>query len=212
MINVMAASLLEVAINQGLSLALNQYEDNAARRRMQALDGKVVAIDLLGVNTSFYLIFSGESIHVQSQLQGQADTRIAGTPLTLLRTGMEGRRSQGLFSGEVTITGDTEPGRQVNALLDELDIDWEEQLSHVLGDVLAHEIGSRARSLGEWARRALETLERDGGEYLREEARILVSRRELEDFLAAVDACRDDAARLEQRLARIQQQITGESA
>jgi len=211
MLNVMAASILEAAINQGLALALNQYEDNAARRRMQALNGKVVAIDLLGANSTFYLIFDGDSILVQNHLQGQPDTRIAGTPLTLLRARLEGARPQGLFSGDVTITGDAELGRQVNALLDELDIYWEEHLSHILGDVLAHEIGSRTRALGNWARQALETLGRDGGEYLREEARLLVSRQELEDFLAAVDVCRDDVARLEKRLARLQRQVTGES-
>lgn len=211
MLNVMAASILEAAINQGLALALNQYEDSAARRRMQALDGKVVAIDLLGANSSFYLIFDGDSIHVQNYLQGQPDTRIAGTPLTLLRASLEGSRPQGLFSGDVTITGDAELGRQVNALLDELDIDWEEHLSHILGDVLAHEIGSRTRALGSWARQALETLGRDGGEYLREETRLLVSRQELEDFLAAVDVCRDDVARLEKRLARLQRQVAGGS-
>jgi ubiquinone biosynthesis protein UbiJ len=213
MVGAMAASILEVALNQALALALNQYphQDEAGPQRLRAVDGKVVAIDLQGLETSFYLLFNGDSICVQSNLQGQADTRIAGTPLSFIRMGLEGKQQQqqGLFSGDVTITGDAELGRQVHALLDELDIDWEEHLSHLFGDVLAHQIGNQARAFGSWARQALETLTQDGSEYLREEARLLVSRHELEPFLAAVDVCRNDMARLEKRFERLQRHLQG---
>ena len=211
MLSAMAASVLEAALNQGLALALNQYQDqdDAGRQRLLALDGRVVAIDLEGLNTSFYLIFNGDCIHVQSHLQGQADTRIAGTPLSLLRAGLEGKRQQqqGLFSGELSISGDADLGRQVNALLDEMEIDWEEHLSHLLGDVAAHEISYHARAFNGWARQTLDTLFQDGGEYLREETRLLVSRDELDAYLIAVDNCRDDVARLEKRIERLQRQI-----
>lgn len=211
MFDALAASALEAAINRYLDVALHQYPDEEPNPRLRKLDGKVVAIELQGMNTTFYLAFDGDRVHVQAHLLGEPDARISGTPLSLMRMRLQGRREQqqSLFGGDVTISGDAELGREVNALLDELDIDWEEQLSRLVGDVVAHEIGSRARAFGDWARQTLDTLSEDGREYLHEEAQLLVSRAELEPFLVDVDVLRDDVERLEKRIERFQRQING---
>ena len=211
MIDALAASALEAAINRYLDVALHQYADEGPNPRLAMLNGRVVAIELQGLNTTFYLAFHGDRVRVQAHLQGEPDACISGTPLSMMRLRLQGRREQqqSLFGGDVTIRGDAELGRQVNALLDELDIDWEEQLSRLVGDVVAHEIGSRARAFGDWARQTLETLTEDGREYLLEESQLLVSRAELEPFLAAVDVLRDDVERLDKRIARLEQQLTG---
>lgn len=206
MFNAMAAAALELAINQALALALNQYQDEAGQQQLQVLDGKVIAIDLQGLDSCFYLLFNGDSIQVQSHCQGEADACIAGTPLSLLRMRLASHQQQLLFGGDVSISGDVEVGRQVSTLLDHLNIDWEEHLSHLLGDVLAHGLGSRVRELSGWARQTLATLSQDSAEYLHEEARILAPADELELFLTAVDKIRDDVARLEKRLERLQSQ------
>jgi len=125
---------------------------------------------------------------------------------------MEGRQQQMLFSGDVSISGDVDLGRQVNTLLDELNIDWEEHLSHLLGDVLSHEIGSRVREFGGWARQTLETLSQDSSEYLHEEARLLISRAELEPFLADIDVIRNDVSRLEKRIERLSSRMQSEKS
>jgi len=213
MLSSMAASALEAVINKGLALALNQYQDDVVHQRLQALDGKVIAIDLQGMDHSFYMIFNAGSVHVQNHLLGQADVRIAGTPLSLLRTSLAGKQQQqqGLFSGAVSISGDVDLGRQFNALLDGLNIDWEELLSQRVGDVVAHELGSRARELGAWVQQSLTTLAGDTSEYLQEEAQLLASRAELEPFLTAVDTIRNDVERLEKRLSRLQHLLQGET-
>ena len=211
MVDALAASALEAAINRYLDVALHQYPDEGPNPRLATLNGKVVAIELQGLNSTFYLAFNGDRVQVQAHLLGEPDACISGTPLSLMRLRLQGRREQqqSLFGGDVTISGDAELGRQVNALLDELDIDWEEQLSRLVGDIVAHEIGSRARAFGDWARQTLDTLTEDGREYLHEEARLLVSRAELEPFLSDVDVLRDDVERLEKRIERFARRISG---
>ena len=208
MLSAMAASAMELAINQALTLVLDQYQDEGSRERLQALNGKVVAIDLQGPGNHFYLLFNDATIHVQSSLQGEADATISGSPLSLLRMKLTGSQQKMLFSGDVIITGDMELGRQVNALLDEMDIDWEEHLSHIVGDVLAHELGSRTREFGSWLRQAMDTVTQNGNEYLHEELRLLISRVELDPFLLEIDILRNDAARLEKRIERLENQLS----
>lgn len=211
MLTAMAAAGLELAINNALTLAMDQYEDEHAREALKSLDGKVVGIDLQGMNCHFYLIFTANKIHVQSYLQGEADTTIAGSPLSLLRMKLSGNQQQMLFSGDVSIHGDIDLGRQVSALLDGLDIDWEEYLSYLFGDVVAHGLGSRARDLGAWAKQVLTTLSQNSTEYLHEEARLLAPEDEVQFFFTAVDGLRDDVARLEKRFERLQSQLRSKS-
>jgi ubiquinone biosynthesis accessory factor UbiJ len=104
----------------------------------------------------------------------------------------------------VEISGDTHLGHQFGEFMAGLDIDWEEQLSRLTGDVIAHEIGNAARGLLDWGSRQTRTFEQNLQEYLQEELRMTPSRLEIEPFLADVDRLRDDVERLDARISRLQ--------
>lgn len=212
MLSVIAATGLEVAINQALALSLDQYQDEAGRQRLQSFDGKVIAIELRGLNIQFYFIFNDQTVYVQSQLQGRADTVIAATPLSLVRMKVVAKQQQMLFSGDVSISGDVALGQQFSSLLNDLNIDWEEHLSHFLGDVVAHEVARQVQNLSDWARHSMATLGQNSTEYLHEELRLLVPDIEQQVFLSAVDEFRDDLARLEKRLEKMQWQRESSSS
>ena len=59
-----------------------------------------------------------------------------------------------------------------SALLGELDIDWEEELSRYTGDVVAHTLCSGARQARRFVGRELCRSQRQVAEYLTEEARL----------------------------------------
>ena len=89
-------------------------------------------------------------------------------------------------------------------ILDELDIDWEEQLSRLTGDVVAHQLGNLARRGRHVLRHGLNTLEQDIGEYLQEELRVLPTRIETENFSSDVTRISMDVERLAARVKRLQ--------
>jgi len=91
----------------------------------------------------------------------------------------------------VTIRGDVETGQRFKAILDQLDLDWEEPLARLIGDIPAHRLGKLVRSTTDWARQALETLGRNTAEYLEYEARALATREDVAEFVADVDRLRD---------------------
>ena len=73
-----------------------------------------------------------------------------------------------------------------------------------LGDVAAHRLGELARGLGNWGREARSTMGANIREYLQEESRDVPSRYEVDRFSSDVSILRDDVARIEARLNRLQ--------
>jgi ubiquinone biosynthesis protein UbiJ len=189
-------SSLEISVNRYLAL------DPETLSRLDALTGKVIAVELRGIGISLTMAPHGGGIQLLGDYRGKPDTVISGMPWSLARTGYGGDRGA-LFAGEVEIHGDVALGQRFEAVLREIDIDWEEQLSRLVGDVAAHQVGKLVRDTMAWGAKSVETLSRDVGEYLQEESRQLPQRDEVDAFLGAVDLLRDDVARLEARVNRL---------
>jgi ubiquinone biosynthesis protein UbiJ len=195
-----------VALVAGLETALNNYLrlDPVTVERLGELSGKVVAVELKGLGIRLYLLPEDHGLCLLEHYEGSPDTLLEGSPLALLRMGRAPDASPALFSGEVRITGDVALGQRFKAILDDMDIDWEEHLSRLSGDVIAHQVGNMARGLLGWARRERQVLAEDVSEYLREEARLLPTRDEVDELLDAVDTLRAHTDRLDARIRRLE--------
>ena len=131
--------------------------------------------------------------------KARRDATLSGTPLSLLRLAGPAPEAA-LRGGAVHIEGDAEVAQTFSELLQAAQPDLEEELSRVVGDVAAHQIGNAARTALGFARRAHDTLLQNVSEYLQEEGRDVPNRTEAEEFLHGVDRLRDDVDRLEARL------------
>ncbi len=196
----LALAGLEAALNRLLGL------DPQARPQLASLQGRVVALEILGLSTTLYLAPGPAGVQLLSRLEAPADCTISGTPLALARLGASRNQAGELFTGGVQLSGDTELGQAFGKILADLDIDWEEQLARLSGDVIAHQLGRGLRGLLGWTRQVRDTLGQDIQEYLQEELQLLPARGEVELFHEAVDVLRDDVERLEARLARLEAQ------
>ena len=192
----------------GLEAALNSYLDldASARKQMDKLHGRVIAFEILGLAQTVYLIPGPGKVQLLEVFEGDPDCCISGSPLALARMSDRYASSSQLFSGEVAIRGDTELAHQLSKILGAMDIDWEEQLSHLTGDLIAHRVGNLLRATRDWGANSNATLSLDIQEYLQEELRLLPGRLEIEHFLGSVDTLRDDVERLQARMTLLQKQ------
>ncbi len=189
--------VFEVALNRYLAM------DAGTQRQLAALSGKAVAVELTDFGWEWVLLVEADGLRVFSSYDGPVAARLRGSSGALLRMGAGDKSRAAFSSGTVEFNGDVELGQRFKALFDSIDIDWEEQLSKVTGDVAAHSIGHAVRSTRAWGKQTLATLMQDFAEYQQEEARNLPTQEEAEAFNAAVDTLRDDVARLEQRIRRL---------
>jgi ubiquinone biosynthesis protein UbiJ len=198
-------STFEQLLNRAIRL------DPEGLARLAPLHGRVVKFELVGLGLSLFLIPDPCGIQVYEELEGEPDCVLRGTPLDLARMRSSRASADQLFSGAVEISGDSALAQQFSEALLGLDIDWEEQLSHLTGDVFAHQAGNLARGLLHWGGRLRKTAGMNLQEYLQEELRLLPSRYEVEPLLAEIDRMRDDVERLSARVARLQAHLdTGE--
>ncbi len=188
-----AIAWLDAAINRYLSL------DPEVQEKLAALEGRVIAVQITGVNQTLYFFPHQAGMNVAEQYQGPADTTLRGSPLALLKMSLSRDVAPLMLKGEVEIEGDVRLGRQFKKILAEMDVDWEEYIARVIGDVPAHHLFSLAKKIINWGQQAGTDVASDVSEYLQEESRDVVSKPELEMFYEEVDALRTRLDRAQAR-------------
>lgn len=194
------ASIIEIALNRALQL------DEHTFKQIISLQGKVIAIELSGLDIIFYLAPALDGVQVLTECEAGADTTIRGTPISLLKTAISDDRKT-LFKGEVVIDGDMALGQKFQKILDGLEMDWEEPLSQVIGDIAAHQVGEVVRGFAGFAKSAFNSLTMSTGEYFQEETKDIVNPVELTRFTDKIDVLRADTDRLQARVAKVNQRI-----
>ena len=199
---------LPAVVLAGLEITLNRYLslDPETLTRLDGLTGKLIAVELRSLGITLYMAPHGGGIQLLRDYDGMPDAVISGTPVSLARVGLGQERGL-LFAGEVEIRGDVTLGQRFEVILREIDIDWEEQLSQLVGDVAAHQVGNLVRDTLNWGAKSMDTLGKDISEYLQEESRYLPQEEEVSKFLTAVDVLRNDVERLEARVKRLHSRI-----
>ena len=177
------------------------------------LEGAVLEVHVQGIDKRFQLHPSCTGVGVvvvDDDAQSWAtvpDVTISGPPFTLLRLLGSLESVDGVLPPDVSISGDLPLLQKLSRLAKRANIDWEEPLSTLFGDSIAHELGRGVRGFVSWARVATETLAWDLGEYLREERRLSPARLDVDDFAGHVDETRDDVERLAVRVARLKARV-----
>ncbi len=189
--------MMEVAVNRYLRL------DPDAFSAATEFAGHVVALDLRGIQESIFLHFTSDGVHLTLSSDRRPDARVKATPRSLLRVLRTREAGKLAFNSDVIVEGDTELIYRVKGVFDRVDVDWEEELSHFVGDIAAHQMGNMYRRAGKWGEKTWDTLQQDVVEYLVEEGRLTPHKEEISAFVEAIDTLRDDADRLEQRILRL---------
>lgn len=105
---------------------------------------------------------------------------------------------------QVDLAGPVDLASIVQLLFRELAWDAEEDLSKILGDVLARRIVGSAHDLLAWQKDAATRLAQNFAEYLTDEQPLLVQRLEAASFRRSLEALEEDCTRLERRLEQLE--------
>lgn len=106
---------------------------------------------------------------------------------------------------KLNLIGDIYVAQTFSALLKDLDIDWEEQLSGYTGDVVAHQTFTSMRALFDSAKTQIEQGAMELGDRLTQSDSIAVKPSEMFEFSRSVNDLRSATERLSARIALLEQ-------
>jgi ubiquinone biosynthesis protein UbiJ len=189
-------------LNQSLSAAVNHLLEAEAwaRDRLRPHRGKNAIIRVASFEFKFQIDDSGliaAAAGADPVAEPALEVRLAAASLLAALRGEE----SAMKSAE--IRGDADFAAAVLFLVKNLRWDFEEDLSHLVGDIAAHRLVAEAKSLRAWERDARGRLAAGLGQYLTRESKNLAATADVDAFVADIDRLRDDTARLEKRMQRL---------
>jgi ubiquinone biosynthesis protein UbiJ len=182
--------------------------DDAARGRVERLEGKVLEIHVTGLDWHIHLVPAAGRLLLTDDPETPPAATIAGPPASLAMLATTGG-TQVLFGGSLHVRGDVQVAKAYKRLFDTLDPDWEEALARVMGDIPAHETARLLRAAGTRATRIGTDRRADLRAWLIDEMEALPARAEVDDWMDAVDRLRADADRLAARVQRLERRGGG---
>lgn len=172
LVNSTLSGLLEALLNQAVKM------DDAQGVDFAPCDEKVVQLTLTDLKQTLFLIYQLEAeqttnghFTVQRQLMGQADCHIQTSCWHLIQR-----------DGEFAATGDADLAQAFMTALQQLEIDWEEQLSKVTGDLVAFKVGHAVRETQKVGREAKQKAGDTLREYLQFEIHVLPTQSQINHF------------------------------
>ena len=195
-------SAIETAINAWLKL------DADSLPRFAKLDGKIIRLHITGLELNLYFLPAASGIQVLGNYPseedgGRVDATIHGSPMALIRLSTADNSGEVLLKSDVEIDGDTHVADTFSTILQEVDIDWEEILSMLVGDIVAHQAGQVTRRASAWLKETAEVMKLNTSEYIREEARLSPADAEVSHYMDQVDDIRMGVDRLAARVAQL---------
>ena len=187
---------------------LNRYinESSVAQDALESLNGNSMCIEVKGLGLVISLTADDGELVVAMPDSVDATVTIRGTVLSLFSL-LGSTGAQALPEARVSLEGDAEVASGFWQLLQAARPDAEEELSRVVGDVLAHEIGKTANSLDKYGRRVLSAFQMNATEYLQEEVKQLPPRVEIDGFFSSLERLRDDIERTGIRIKRLETKL-----
>ncbi len=210
-------SAIETALNVWLKL------DGESLTKCKAIEGKIIRLHITGLDLNLFFLPAVSGMQVMANYPdialadnveqkeyshnfytGEVDATIHGSPMALMRLSTAENSGASMLESDVEIDGDMRVAEKFSAILKEVDIDWEELLSKLVGDIFAHQAGQVFRSGSDWFSQSLEAMKLNTSEYLSEETKVTPADAELDYYMDQVDELRMDVDRLQARINNIQ--------
>jgi ubiquinone biosynthesis accessory factor UbiJ len=185
----MALELFQTALLMPVELALNGLLrlDAATPSRLQNLQGKTLSVHVTQPQFDTFVSITDKGLHLSPIFEGEPDASLHGSIPALLKLLSKGASVANLHASNVELRGNTGFVQQLQNLLLDLDIDWEFQLSRIIGNLPTSVISSGFNQTMDFAKQSGSRFKQNLQDYLAEESTLLPRVHELEARYAAIN-------------------------
>ena len=208
--------LIDPSVSAAITASIESVINTALRYDPASLQ-KIAAInDVLAIASTtpaltLYCHGTSDGVRIMSHCEAPTVTHLSGTPLALISLL---KKPTTLANSGVELAGSVGLLQRWQVILNELDIDWEDAISSVLGDIAGPVAAKTILGGLNWSKHQGDEQIRLVKEYITEELKVTPSKAELNIFNDAVSDIKMDAERLQARffqLLKTQTKNTGTS-
>lgn len=197
----MLRAALLAGAERGINHALRL--DPTALPRLAKLSGRIIEIDCTAPAWRLFILADAEGLRLASDWGSEPDCRLRASAASLMRLAVSRNKTAILHGPGVEVEGDSSVLMSLAEVLQDLELDWEYEVSRWLGPVATQLLGSGLRGQAGWVRQSAGSLRQDLADYLSEESRTLVGNAEAETRFSELDRLKLDLDRLEARVERL---------
>lgn len=204
----MSASLILSSALSGAETLVNTMlsQDSAARKKILAMSGKVLRVQCEKPSITITIQVVEDRVFILQGNDLEPDSTISGKAHALMKLLLT-RSTASLHSEGIKISGDTGVLGGLQEILQDLDIDWEYQLSNIIGDIPTQLIADGMAAAMNFFQTAGSNLQEDIAHYLVTEKKLFPEEPELEYFYNGVDNLRLRIDRLTARVKELEPAI-----
>ena len=194
----MSYALLSQAITVGLNQLLKLEADLPVF--LQPLQGHSLCAQITDWSLNILVVAHAQGFDVHVNTDNQAEVTLAAPLLDWLALLRSDHATEILSRQTFDISGDTAVLQAFDLFAKQLNLDWEQTLAMLIGNVPAHLMTQPFRQIQQCLKQQDHLLREDIRDYLQQESRLLPCREELEDFFADIQTLRQDIDRLERQI------------
>jgi len=194
----------KLKISKGILSKINSQITirTSAKKISQELEGKILSIQIKNTSHFYNVIMISNELNLHTNKEN-FDVQISGSLISFTNL-LRDNSSDALRDGSIGINGDVAVAQKFQKLFEMIKPDIEEELSHVVGDVMANNIVKFSKKTGVWMINTRDILQENIKEYLQEEIKLIPSKYEFNFFSKEVSKIRDDIERLEKKINEFQ--------
>ena len=177
--------------------------DRHLQQQLSALEGRSLAIQVYHLPLAMMARIGTGGLSLRAvnpqHYEMPADVTIAGSMTTLIRLVAGDHAEQPLVNEELQISGDSQLLVDLSGIIRRLDIQWEDLLGPVLGDIATHQLSQAVHNSRVWARDSRRRMRNSVDDYLKQEICLFPHSNELHHHQNTLDQLRLRLDRLQAR-------------
>lgn len=201
MLSQLVITLIESILNQTIKLSPQLHFN------LSAIKHKKLQLSIKDWQQDFILLYTGEKFIILTTDEKQADCIICASIETLLKLKIPAKITKLIREGKLDLEGDIQLAQTYSRALSQVDIDWPEQLSHILGDGMSHRVTQGITSLYSQKQKLVEKLKSTTQHTLQDELKIAMHPIELTIFKNDNRQLKSDSELLEHRINVLMQSV-----
>ncbi len=171
--------------------------------QLQSFNSK--SIELIGTSPDFTLIVRVEQNSIKMSaidsktLALKPDATISARTDVLVGSLLQVSNKTALANPAITVSGNAALIQELYFFIDSLDVDWQDYLAPLAGDIVSNELGKFAEAAKSWGSVVGNSAHRNLHDYLSEEVRLVPTRTEVDSFTDRLDQLRLQIDRVQAR-------------